>query len=320
MLAVATLSGSLCAAEAVLRVLQPPAYARPKGTYGFEVLAEHPRILGFKPMSMVHIRWDGDPYGTLPDGAAITYEINELGLRGPAPPRGRRVLFVGDSFTFGDGVLLEDTFVARAQAAVRRAGSDLVLVNTGIPGYGTADEAHRLPGWLTELEPIAVIVMFVLNDPIPLEESVRHVDDLVFDSATPHWGSRLLELGRRVIAARRTEAWYRSYYRGSRAAYWLEAKRLLRQMRDRCHDAGARFGIVLFPLLQRLDAQPFAALHDDVANAARTLDVPFLDLSSELQLSREVDLWVHPVDHHPNARAHGRVAGRLASFAADLVR
>ena len=86
--------------------------------------------------------WTVGPHGRARDGL---YESNAEGARAPAesrygerPPAGRlRVVTVGDSFTHGDSVALEDTW----QREMERRRSDLEVVNLGVPGYGT-DQAY----------------------------------------------------------------------------------------------------------------------------------------------------------------------------------
>jgi hypothetical protein len=86
--------------------------------------------------------WTVKPNGRSPDGL---YEANAQGARAPAsrayggrPEEGRlRVVTVGDSFTHGDEVGLEDTW----QRELERRRGDLEVVNLGVPGYGT-DQAY----------------------------------------------------------------------------------------------------------------------------------------------------------------------------------
>lgn len=73
----------------------------------------------------------------------IRYHINQAGLRGrdfpdTKPPRTLRIVFVGDSVTFGGGVVSDaDTFVARAAGLVgRRVGLKTDTVNISAPGWG----------------------------------------------------------------------------------------------------------------------------------------------------------------------------------------
>src|SRR5258708_4118046 len=86
--------------------------------------------------------WTVRPCGRTPDGL---YEANAEGARAPAdrsygersPPGRVRLVTVGDSFTHGDGVGMEDTW----QRVLERRRADLDVVNLGVPGYGT-DQAY----------------------------------------------------------------------------------------------------------------------------------------------------------------------------------
>src|SRR5690349_12337825 len=77
---------------------------------------------------------------TISDGVTtFPISINELGLRErplSALSR-RRILFIGDSFTFGWGVENRDRFSDKIQAALP-AGPDggISTVNAGHPGFG----------------------------------------------------------------------------------------------------------------------------------------------------------------------------------------
>lgn len=67
---------------------------------------------------------------------------------------------VGDSFTFGDGVALDNTWVYRLEEAV---GGD--VVNTGVPGYSSIQNMRNLAAYGLQLEPEVVLWAFSGNDP-----------------------------------------------------------------------------------------------------------------------------------------------------------
>lgn len=92
----------------------------------------------------------------------VTYRIDGRGERivGGAPA-GRRPLslFVGDSLTFGWGVEGEETFAARAAAAL-----DLRVADLGIPGYGTDQILLKLRRDGLPRRPVLVVFAFCRND------------------------------------------------------------------------------------------------------------------------------------------------------------
>ncbi|MCE9637501.1 MAG: hypothetical protein K8T90_17490 [Planctomycetes bacterium] len=275
--------------------------------------------------------WDRDPYGRLPPGARMSYEINAAGLRGPLPPPGRdTVLVLGDSFTFGEGVPFEQTFVSRIErtlATRERSAPAQALVNAGIPGYGTEQELARLPEWLDRFRPRAVVVVFLMNDVMPDGETPlandrrRGADDGQDDPGSGLALWRLLRsVGDRARNDRALEDWYVSFYFGENQRRWDETRPRLTAMRDLAAAKGARFGVVLFPIIHRLAENPFAAVHAEIGHACRASGIPFLDLTPALAVESDQALWVHPTDHHPDARAHELAADAMAPFVAGLLR
>ena len=76
-----------------------------------------------------------------PETKPWVHETNRLGLLGTdepsRDPRVKKVLFLGDSVCYGDGVPIESTFVYRMQ---QQAGSGYQLLNAACPGYSTNQE------------------------------------------------------------------------------------------------------------------------------------------------------------------------------------
>jgi lysophospholipase L1-like esterase len=270
--------------------------------------------------------WDHDPYGRLPPGATMTYSLNSKGMRGAEPVEGRpKILFVGDSFTFGEGVRVEDTFPARVERALaRRADLSPQSINAGVPGYGSKEEAERLPEFLDAFKPRAVVLVYVPNDPIPLDAAVSRGDDLLRrgDEAAPTlYLARLLAgVFSRSSGDRATEEWYLSYYFGDRREFWEQTQRDVKSMKERSEHAGATFGVVYFPLLHRLAERPFKKIDDAVAAYCKEIGAPFLDLSDALAREPDQALWVHPTDHHPDARANEIAAEAITPFVESLLK
>jgi len=76
-----------------------------------------------------------------------------------ALPPNARILAFGDSLTFGKGVLPEESYPARLQAAIQRD-----VINGGLPGEVSVEGLKRLPIWLDEYEPILLILCHGAND------------------------------------------------------------------------------------------------------------------------------------------------------------
>ncbi len=323
-LAIGAVVCALGLAEVALRVASP-SYAERKADYRIRPMRTAQPTWLYEPGSEIVFTWDGDPNGVLPDGAVQRIPVNAFGVRGALPPAPLaadprpRVVMLGDSFTFGEGVELEDTFVRRVERRLGREGaSGPRLFNAGVAGHGTVEEAARVPHILTTYAPTAIVLVFVPNDAIHFSESAERGADLL-NAATPG-GLRLLGLWGRGEAAAATDAWYRSYYLGERREHWDRAAGALGSMANQCRDAGVRFGVAIFPLLHALDAYPFTEIHTEVRKACAQREIPVIDLLDAFAGRDAAGLWVHPADRHPNLHAHEIVAAPLADFTRELLR
>ncbi|MDJ0978674.1 MAG: GDSL-type esterase/lipase family protein [Erythrobacter sp.] len=122
----------------------------------------------------------------------VEYYIDADGFRGrpgaearALDPEAKTVLLIGDSFTFGatndyDDIwpkLLADRF-AQEQRSVN-------IVNAGVPGYNTAQQALYLERLYEDCKPDIVVVMFLPNDLFANEpiRTVEGTDVAVSDAA-----------------------------------------------------------------------------------------------------------------------------------------
>lgn len=308
-------------AEIALRVTHWGVYEPRSADYYFQT---GPGFWTFDRSMPPEHTWDRDPYGRLPPGAKLTYALNSYGLRGRDPVPGRpNVLFVGDSFTFGEGVRDGEPFVdVVGQALGTRMTPAPQTVNAGVPGYGSVQEAARLPSLLEAFRPRAVVVVYVPNDPVPVDDSIDRNDLLAVPVDAP--ALRIVRLARAVLghetANRDVEQWYESYYFGGRRAEWDRARDALAAMKRASEAAGARFGVVHFPLIHRLSERPLRRIEETVAAACRAMGAPYLDLTPVLAREPDRALWLHPTDHHPDPLAHRIAADAIAPFVEALLR
>ena len=98
-------------------------------------------------------------------------QTNALGLRGPPlAPRPAaaevRLLFLGDSVTFGMRVAEHERYSDRLVEALRteRPAVAWTAVNAGVIGHAATQALARLPGLLDAAQPDAVFFAFGLND------------------------------------------------------------------------------------------------------------------------------------------------------------
>ena len=103
--------------------------------------------------------------------------VNSLGLRDDEfpltkPAGERRILCLGDSFTFALGVRFEDLYVQQLETllAKQHPGERFQVINAGIAGYNTRQELIRLLAQGFDLSPDLITVGFYWNDLVSNEE------------------------------------------------------------------------------------------------------------------------------------------------------
>ena len=112
---------------------------------------------------------------TSPDGS-WEFRINAQGFRDDQdyeyvkPPGALRVLVLGDSHTAGFEVEQEATFPEVIERYLRLRGKPAEVLNTGISGFGTAEQLAFLEAEGVRYEPDVIILGFFAND---YENAVR---------------------------------------------------------------------------------------------------------------------------------------------------
>jgi hypothetical protein len=145
-------------AEILVRTFWPqPAFYASPGLYVVDPKVGHRMKPGLR--------------GVLGNFAEFTTQVrvNRLGIRGPevgpARPGVRRVLVLGDSFTFGMGVEEPDAFPAQLAAELGRRGIPSEGINAGIGGYGVPDEVQWYEQYGRAVHPdVIVLGIFTGND------------------------------------------------------------------------------------------------------------------------------------------------------------
>jgi hypothetical protein len=99
----------------------------------------------------------------------FTYSNNSLGWRGrreyrEAKQTDYRVLFLGDSFTYGTGVNDDQTFAALVEQELRADRMSVEVINAGCPGKGTDYELKFFQSLGHKYHPDLTIVGFYPND------------------------------------------------------------------------------------------------------------------------------------------------------------
>jgi lysophospholipase L1-like esterase len=255
----------------------------------------------------------------------------------PRTPGRRRVLAVGDSFTFGDGIeRVEDTWPRVLEARLIESGGDWEVYNLAVPGTNTSfqrDMLNRRDHW--SFLPDLVILGFTLNDPEPPDANRTIVPRKLNPPLLPPRGldRRLTRRSYAWAFARRTKNallerfglkmtygdYIRSLYEDD-AANWdyfvQQSEGLVRDARER----GIQLLVVVFPMFTNLEQYPFEAFHTASFEVFAGAGAEVLDLLPVFRGGETTGLAVSATDAHPNERAHRLAAEAIAEKVLDLGR
>jgi lysophospholipase L1-like esterase len=258
------------------------------------------------------------------------YRINSLGGRGPEvvvkkPVGALRVLCLGDSFTFGEGVREDDTWPAELGEALSKqsGGRAVQVINAGVQGYDTKDEAALYLLQYAAYKPDVVIMAFVLNDATESSETIRQNEALKKDSfsALGRISSMVGLVEQRRNSGKLQEEFFETTRKGFDSPKWAECKEVLAGMARVAKEDHFRFIVVIFPVFWQLDDQyPFKDIHQKIAAACREAGCECINLLDTYRGLDAPSLWVHPTDQHPNEIAHRLAAERIAEYLRGLSR
>jgi hypothetical protein len=250
---------------------------------------------------------------------------------------------LGDSFTYGIGVADDETFSARLEALDPR----LEVLNTGVNGYGTAQELLLLRDQGLALRPDVVVVVFFWND---LGNNYKQpFSRFVLKDGALVWPDPMAIDKQKLAAVPKRREWLRySYlYRfasdrlkivgfrlklllhiplettdfvadADREAAWQLTGALVREIRDQAATVGARTLVVVMP--DQVQVETGAAVlglapadyqvQERMRALTEPLGIPFVDMIPALReaFARTGEPLYFAKDRHLRPPAHAIVA------------
>jgi len=254
---------------------------------------------------------------------------------GSKPPGVKRIVVLGDSFTEGQGVKQDETAVRVLERLLAQREPGRYEVRSCARRGADFPELLDIFEEILPYEPDLVVYALVLNDavqPPGFRARQSYVDDWILDrenlavaSGAPPGrpGSLALEFITRRVASwrigRETTRWYLDMWTAANPG-WRQTQEYMLEMDRRLRRRGARLLVAPWPLLASLESgYPFERVHETLRFFCRVNGIPYHDLLPAFRGRRTADLWVHPVDHHPNEVAQRLAAESLAPVVAGLV-
>lgn len=303
----------------------------------------------FAPNARLKLVYDSNPRGYFDSDNSVEMKINALGFRGPLPASPKkqgtlRILGLGDSITFGEGVKFEDTFLHQIQNILNQdAHRSVEILNLGAGGFSIADEItvfekKWLPTFADSID--LVLVTFYINDAIKGIDEWGNVTGHNFETKKPKtvmdW-CMTCELIENIIWVRKMGKRYEHFLGGpllerpkwflkegpyATSQYWIYAEEKLARLKELSQKHHFDVAVIIFPDLYRLNSKhPFLAVYDFVEETCKSYDIQVFDLFDAFARSgyKEEGLWVHPIDHHPNEIAHKIAAQQISRFLMEIL-
>ncbi len=308
-------------AEIILRVFFPVAHLEPAE----ERFLSPGSALVHRPSSIPGLDYELAP-GTRETYLGLPIEVNSLGLRGPEVTISKRegtfrVAALGDSLTFGYGILASEAWPAALERALNEDPAHLgaravEVLNFGVSGYNTADEVLVLRHKALAFEPDLVVVGYFLNDAqtAPLQPLQRffHEPELWERSQV----LRLIDGWRFARGKARFGNDGHLYHHDPDGLGW----RMVTRSFDAMHALGAERGVpVLVATLPAFAPFPdwasyrWSGLHARILAAARASGLETLDLVSAFRASGRMPKELSIDSEHPNAAGQEIVARAIAA-------
>jgi len=248
----------------------------------------------------------------------VDVRINADGLRDQESEIAKgdavRLVFLGDSLTFGWGVEQDSVFSTLIEENYRSRGKPLEILNFGTGNYNTVQEVNLFLDKGLKYKPDGVILFYFINDAEPLTPPSKwaflaHSRFLTFAWAT---------IRQLVGPGASYKDYYASLYQ-EESIGWRNSKDALLKLKEICDAKGISLNVVILPELHVLTENPLQAQQKLVGDFLSNNGIPFRDFfelfSGESDARR---FWVAPDDAHPNALAHQKIAEGLSSLVESM--
>ena len=282
----------------------------------------------------------------IPSSEHFTYmhkvRVNNLGLRGAdvgtKAPGETRVLALGDSMIYGQGVADDDTLPFQLERALgaTAAARDWRVINGGLRGYSTVHELGLLQELHDRIDPDAVILFWYYNDLSTVDlaatfAKLQASGQVVFDTGERMEGAVLSHWKRRqwlrssALIMKLHDTWRDLHYKPPAEDYYdqglARVRTHMQTFRELSSSLGFRPIVAVVPNYIALGKaqHPTRQINAAVLAICRELDLPCVDLSAPVDRLRQSTgkSPVIPYDGHFLGEANQAMARDLAPRVAE---
>jgi len=246
----------------------------------------------------------------------VMVDINSDGLRDKEYPVTKndkhRIIFLGDSLTFGWGVEEEETFATLIEEDMN-SQSPTEIINFGTGNYNAEQEANLFIEKGLKYNPDKVVLLYFINDAeITPEKSGLWF--LGYSQFISFYWSRINSLLNNFMPSKSFQEYYESLYNDDQQG-WINTRKAIIELRDICQSKGIKFQVVLLPELHDVNNEIFANVYNKLALFLEENNIDYLNLAKLFENHpNQIELWVSYDDAHPNNIAHRKIAESTVEF------
>jgi lysophospholipase L1-like esterase len=273
-------------------------------------------------------------------------KTNSQGLRDVEHPWKKeegsiRILGLGDSFTFGWGVKLEESYLKQLERRLaQETGRKAEAINAGVPGYGLNHYYIYLKHTGIKYQPDVIVINYFVDDlPMFLKEELAPYEEDFPDRLQYKGG--LLHRSRfynfitsaaavirvrnhatavdhmRIMEVRR-KAWARYDHplinEGSNEKIALLEEYLTR-FNALAGSVHARLIIMFTPDISHLYHPEYQHINRVLQELTAKYDIPFIDMTPVFESSKDLSTYyLFPKDAHTNVKGHQEMAAALTDL------
>ncbi len=270
----------------------------------------------------------------------IPYEINSFGFRDKKyrerKAHKKRIIFVGDSLTFGWNLPLNDTYHKQLETMMTAKGHSVDVFGMGVVGYNTVQEYFLINNNVARFNPDMVILQVCPND-FERKLSIKTSPGDKNFALTPYHDFSIPYVFKKGLGSQFLMR-YSSLFRFLNLKIsWLKKKRnenynptdvfLLGEEKSIRHlirikkyldKKGIPLSVIMFPFRQIEDNYVYSSLHKRVHELLENMDIPYIDLFEEFNRKlKDKDIWVDRL--HPNTRGNEAAAQKLYEFLTPML-
>ena len=288
-------------------------------TYNFDAVLG--KVPVFRESSDSSLGWE-----PVPNSRMAYIRINDGGFRGPDYDRNpaadvTRIVFLGDSETYGERLQEQDTVPGQLQIALKNMNPSgkYEVLNFGVIGYNTSQEYALLEKKGLDYHPSIVVLYYCFNDteiasPISLANPGVFSRSLLYQFVT-YSRHAVITVGDIHHKSRNIAEYYNALHS---SIYFDAVKNIIRRMGDELAARNIRFYLLIAPEIYDVknfhDAYPYYGIHQKLA-ALRSEHVQVIDPlpAFAARFDDPKKLWVTPFDPHKNQEANSVVASVMAN-------